>query len=113
MAEPFTFVSFPPRETAQRADWWKTTLARSETVVFMDTPYRFLKTVEELAQNFTAAGGGKSGRGAHSSAREVFFAVELNAPREVLFRGGAEMALEWARGLPSGRVEFVGVVGRY
>ncbi|MFN7825414.1 MAG: SAM-dependent methyltransferase [Pseudobdellovibrionaceae bacterium] len=45
--DQFHFAGFIPQETEERVQFWKKLSSEKTPVVFMDTPYRFRKTLEE------------------------------------------------------------------
>lgn len=73
--ESFVFSGFVPVKEPQRTQWMKKELKRAETLVWMETPYRLKKLLEELA--------------AIEQKREVFLALDLGSPSEELLRGSA------------------------
>lgn len=74
--DTFVFSGFVPVKEPDRTQWMKKELKRSETLVWMDTPYRLKKLLEELAKL--------------ESKREIFLAQDLGSSREQLLRGTPE-----------------------
>ena len=71
----FTFCGFVPVKDPEREQWIKAELKRPETLIWMETPYRLKKLVEEMAKSGTK--------------REVFLGMDLGGPDEKLLRGPA------------------------
>jgi 16S rRNA (cytidine1402-2'-O)-methyltransferase len=69
----FSFCGFVPVKEPERTQWIKAELKRPETLVWMETPYRLRKLVEDLAQVGTN--------------RELFLGMDLGGPSEKLLRG--------------------------
>lgn len=74
--ERFVFCGFIPVKEPERTEWMKRELKRPETLIWMETPYRLKKLVEELAKL--------------SLNREVFLGINLGAIDELLVRGKAQ-----------------------
>jgi 16S rRNA (cytidine1402-2'-O)-methyltransferase len=69
----FIFSGFIPIKEPQRMNWIQKELSRQETLIWMETPYRLKKILEELkGLNIT---------------REIFLACDLGSEEESLFRG--------------------------
>lgn len=64
----FTFAGFLPIKSPEREVAMDKFLKRSETIIFMDTPYRMKKLLSEL--------------GPKTSKREAFLAMDLNSETE-------------------------------
>lgn len=91
----FTFSGFIPVKEPERSQWVKTELKRPETLVWMETPYRLKKLIDELVN-----AGVK---------RELFLGMDLGSPSEKLLRGPASyLSKELGEGE---KREFVLVVG--
>ncbi len=95
---PYTVLGFPPRDSGERAQFFAQLRKRSEPQALLETPYRFLKTLEELSKSLEAD-------------REIFLAWELGAENERLLWFPAK---DWKRqaatyGLEKG--EFILVIG--
>jgi len=95
---PFLVVGFPPRETGERARFFAEVKKRTEPQVFLETPYRFLKLLEECANALPAD-------------RELFLGWELGGDCERLLWFPAK---DWKKrvaqyGLEKG--EFILIVG--
>lgn len=88
--DKFLFGGFLPAKKDLREAEWKEILKNRMTQVLMDTPYRLTKTMEELA--------------ALSPQKQVFLALNLNQPNEVLFRGKASQLLKKVAGQ---KAEFI------
>jgi 16S rRNA (cytidine1402-2'-O)-methyltransferase len=63
----------------EREQWIRNELKNPATLVWMETPYRLRKLLEELA--------------AASLKREIFLGMDLGSPSERLLRGKAEAIL--------------------
>ena len=70
----FWFEGFLPAKKDLREKRWKELLENEATLVLMDTPYRLVKTLEDL-KNFL------------KRKRDIFLALDLNSKNEELFRG--------------------------
>jgi 16S rRNA (cytidine1402-2'-O)-methyltransferase len=90
----FTFSGFIPVKEPQRSEWMKTELKRPETMVWMETPYRLHKLLEEMLKTGTK--------------REVFLAMDLGSSSEKLLRGDVTSVLKEVS--PGEKREFVMVV---
>lgn len=73
--DTFVFSGFVPVKSPDRELWMKKELKRPETLVWMETPYRLKKLLEEVAQLETK--------------RDIFLALDLGSPSEELLRGKA------------------------
>lgn len=89
--ERFVFDGFAPRRDPERSKALKAMLARAETTIIMDTPYRLGKLLEELKSI--------------DPNREVFIGMDLNKPEEELVRAPLNEIKP-----PSEKKEFVMVV---
>lgn len=69
----FSFCGFVPVKEPDRTNWIKAELKRPETMVWMETPYRLKKLLEDL--------------NATGTKREVFLGMDLGSPTEKLIRG--------------------------
>lgn len=69
----FVFSGFIPVKEPERSDWMKRELKRPETLIWMETPYRLKKILEDLQKV--------------SISRELFFACDLGGSSEALIRG--------------------------
>jgi 16S rRNA (cytidine1402-2'-O)-methyltransferase len=69
----FVFSGFIPVKEPERSDWMKKELKRPETLVWMETPYRLKKLIEDLQKL--------------GPSREIFFACNLGGADELLVRG--------------------------
>jgi 16S rRNA (cytidine1402-2'-O)-methyltransferase len=76
----FTFSGFVPVKEPDRSEWMKAELKRPETLVWMETPYRLKKLMEDLV---------KSG-----VKREIFLAMDLGSTHEKLLRGNSVQLLK-------------------
>lgn len=91
----FSFSGFVPVKEPERQSWMQNELKRPEMLVWMETPYRLRKLLEDL---------GKTG-----TKRDVFLGMDLGSPTEKLLRGSASSLL---RQLQEGeKREFVLLVG--
>ena len=77
----FWFEGFLPAKKELREKRWKELIENEATLVLMDTPYRLVKTLEELKTNLKRK-------------REVFLALDLNSEDEELFRGGPNQIIK-------------------
>jgi 16S rRNA (cytidine1402-2'-O)-methyltransferase len=91
----FYFAGFPPADSTGRKQEFERLARMEETIVLMDTPYRFRATLEDLGKSSLRH-------------RMVFLACHLNAPEERLFRGLIPRLLEETRSLE--KPEFVAVI---
>jgi 16S rRNA (cytidine1402-2'-O)-methyltransferase len=71
----FLFSGFVPVKEPDRENWIKSELKRPETMVWMETPYRLKKLLEDLVKAGTK--------------REVFLGMDLGHSSEKLIRGPA------------------------
>lgn len=69
----FVFSGFVPVKEPERSLWMKKELNRPETLVWMETPYRLKKLLDEVAETQVK--------------REVFLALDLGSSIEQLLRG--------------------------
>lgn len=91
----FSFCGFVPVKEPDRGSWIKAELKRTETLVWMETPYRLKKLLEDLHASGTK--------------REAFLAMDLGSPSEKLIRGTVA-SLKGA--IPEGeKREFVLIIG--
>lgn len=74
--DTFVFSGFVPVKEPDRTSWMKKELKRPETLVWMETPYRLKKLVEELKET--------------GSKRDIFLALDLGAGNELLVRGSPQ-----------------------
>jgi 16S rRNA (cytidine1402-2'-O)-methyltransferase len=72
----FVFSGFVPIKSPERQDWMKKELKRPETLIWMETPYRLLKILDELIEL--------------KSKRDIFLACDLGGESELLLRGPVE-----------------------
>lgn len=80
----FTFSGFVPVKEPERDQWIKAEMKRPETMVWMETPYRLVKLIEELAKT--------------NSKREIFLGMDLGSPTEKLLRGSPQALLKEVEG---------------
>jgi 16S rRNA (cytidine1402-2'-O)-methyltransferase len=93
--DTFVFSGFVPVKEPERTQWMKKEFKRPETLVWMETPYRLKKLLEEVAVLETK--------------RDIFLALDLGSPSEELLRGKAP---ELARQIPEkDKREFVLLIG--
>lgn len=91
----FSFSGFVPVKEPDRDQWIKSELKRPETLVWMETPYRLKKLLEDLVKTGTK--------------REVFLGMDLGHSSEKLMRGPAGVLL---KNLTDGeKREFVLLIG--
>lgn len=69
----FVFCGFIPVKEPERSNWIKTELKRPEMLIWMETPYRLKKLLEDLFQAGTK--------------REALLAMDLGSATEKLLRG--------------------------
>lgn len=69
----FVFSGFVPVKEPERGEWMKNELKRSETLIWMDTPYRLRKLLDDLQRLATP--------------RELFLGCDLGGQNEFLIRG--------------------------
>jgi 16S rRNA (cytidine1402-2'-O)-methyltransferase len=91
----FVFSGFIPVKEPERSDWMKKELKRPETMIWMETPYRLKKLIEDLQKL--------------SPNREIFFGCDLGGPEELLVRGN--VASVASRMGEAEKREFVLVLG--
>lgn len=72
----FLFSGFVPVKEPERSDWMKKDLKRPETLIWMETPYRLKKLLDDLAKL--------------DPKREIFMGVDLGGKDELLVRGKAQ-----------------------
>lgn len=75
----FTFSGFVPVKEPERENWIKAELKRPETLVWMETPYRLKKFLDDIAKAGTK--------------RDLFLAMDLGSPTEKLLRGSVRHLL--------------------
>ena len=76
----FVFSGFIPVKEPERGEWMKRELKRSETLIWMETPYRLKKLLEELSKQ--------------NSPREICLACDLGAKDEFVIRGYVDSVLK-------------------
>ena len=76
----FLFSGFVPVKEPERAEWIKNELKRSETQVWMETPYRLKKLLEDLVKSGTK--------------RDIFLGMDLGSPTEQLLRDQASQIIK-------------------
>lgn len=91
----FSFCGFIPVKEPDRSTWMKAELKRPETMIWMETPYRLKKLMEEL--------------GKMTLKRPVFLAMDLGGPEEKLLRGNVPELLRLLG--EAEKREFVLVIG--
>lgn len=72
----FNFSGFIPVKEPERSKWMKQELARPETLIWMETPYRLGKLLDEITKTNTS--------------RELFLGMDLGHTSEQLLRGMAK-----------------------
>ena len=90
----FWFEGFLPAKKEFREKRWKELIENEATLVLMDTPYRLVKTLEELRTNLKRK-------------REVFLALDLNSEDEELLRGAPNQLI---KKLKNKKREFVLII---
>lgn len=93
-APPFLIVGFPPRKSEDREKAFQTLRERSESLVLLETPYRFPLLLTNLAAHFPAD-------------RKLFLAWDIARPTERYWWGTVKELEPWAtsQGLKKG--EFI------
>jgi 16S rRNA (cytidine1402-2'-O)-methyltransferase len=76
----FEFVGFLPKESERRRQEIAMHMTKTNHLIFMDTPYRFLKTVEELTEAFPK--------------RQFLVATDLTTENERVYDGQASAILK-------------------
>lgn len=93
--ERFSFCGFVPVKEPERSNWIMTELKRPETLIWMETPYRLKKLMDDLQKTNTK--------------REAFLGMDLGSSTEKLLRGPiASLARQLSEGE---KREFVLVIG--
>jgi 16S rRNA (cytidine1402-2'-O)-methyltransferase len=92
--ESFVFSGFIPVKEPERSNWMKKELKRPETLIWMETPYRLEKLLEDL--------------GSQDVKRELFMAIDLSGPEEKLIRGKIQTLRQILDGV--NKKEFVLIV---
>lgn len=93
----FTFSGFVPVKEPERENWIKSELKRPETLVWMETPYRLKKFLEDISKTQTK--------------RDLFLAMDLGSPTEKLLRGSVRHLLNQLQ--EGEKREFVMVVSPF
>lgn len=75
----FVFSGFVPVKEPERTDWMKKELKRPETQIWMETPYRLGKLLEEISKLDVK--------------KEVFLGMDLGGSSELLLRGNIKQIL--------------------
>lgn len=75
----FIFSGFIPSKSGARESWLRKELLSKDVMIWMDTPYRLKKLLEDISHL--------------ESSREFFLALDLNSPDEALLRGTAQKIL--------------------
>lgn len=91
----FVFSGFIPLKEPERSSWMARELKCSDMLVWMETPYRLTKLLEELNKL--------------NLKREIFLACDLGSQNEVLLRGMVAGVLKKIEGQE--KREFVLVIG--
>ena len=78
--ERFIFAGFPPRKTELREKFIAQYKNESIPIIFMDTPYRLTKLLEEIA-------------GLYGKNQDILLACDLTLKKEVVFRGPVQEIL--------------------
>lgn len=76
----FVFSGFIPVKEPERSEWVKKELKRPETLIWMETPYRLKKLLEELQKA--------------SLDREIFLGCDLGGKDEFLIRGNPQSLIK-------------------
>lgn len=97
---PFWIEGFLPRENEQRGARLKTLATTAAHIVLLDTPYRFLKLVEECSTQLKAD-------------RELFLAWEIGSQNEKYFWGDARGLQQFASKHNLSKGEFILIVKKF
>lgn len=92
--QSFVFSGFVPIKEPERSEWMKKELKRPETLIWMETPYRLKKLIEELDKV--------------KIEREIFLGCDLGGAEESLLRGSTASLLKRLEG--QDKREFVMVI---
>jgi 16S rRNA (cytidine1402-2'-O)-methyltransferase len=92
--QSFVFSGFIPVKEPERSEWIKKELKRPETLIWMETPYRLKKLIEELDKV--------------KIERDIFLGCDLGGVEEKLLRGSASSLLKRLEG--NDKREFVMVI---
>lgn len=76
----FVFSGFVPVKEPERSEWMHSELKRPETLIWMDTPYRLRKLLEEVSKLCTD--------------REIFLGCDLGGTKELLVRGNPQALIK-------------------
>lgn len=92
--QTFVFSGFVPVKSPEREEWMKKELKRPETLIWMETPYRLKKLLEELDKL--------------KAEREIFLGCDLGGAEEKLLRAQPASLLKQIEG--HDKREFVMVI---
>jgi 16S rRNA (cytidine1402-2'-O)-methyltransferase len=95
--DSFVFSGFIPVKEPERSQWIKKECKRPETLIWMETPYRLGKLLEDLKR--------------HQCQRDLFLAMDLGSKEEKLLRGSVEKLSKLVR--PEEKREFVLLLGPF
>lgn len=76
----FVFSGFVPVKEPERSEWMHSELKRPETLIWMDTPYRLKKLLEEVSKL--------------CNDREIFLGCDLGGAKELLVRGNPQALIK-------------------
>lgn len=108
-ATPFTFFGFSPMKKG-RQTFFQTIAELDHTAIFYESPHRFMKTLEELAEAFTSSNSSESAQSNEN--RKVFIGRELTKMFEEGKYGTiAEITGYYKNHTDKVRGEFVVIVG--
>lgn len=95
--QQFYFAGFPPKKTEERISFYESLLAHKTTLVFMDTPYRLTRVLEELTKYLN-----------HKA--QVSISIDLCRETQQTLRGQASQLLKNLKGQ---KREFVVVIDNH
>ncbi len=96
-AKQFTFISFPPKKPGQLRNLFKNFLEKKEILVFFESTYRIIKTIEAIKEVAPDC--------------RLFVAKEITKTFERYFRGSPDDILKELKDDPkSARGEFVVII---
>lgn len=95
----FYFAGFPPRETEQRSSFFRNLARRHETMIILDTPYRFNKLLLEIAEAFPVS-------------QNICIAFGIGTEQQFVFRGSLQEAVAYYHERIHKKDPFVIVMGR-
>jgi len=94
---PFLIVGFPPRKTEDRTKAFQDLRKRNESLVLLETPYRFPLLLTDLATHFPAE-------------RKVFLAWDIARPTEKYWWGTVQALSAYAESQGLKKGEFILII---